>query len=134
MAAALGRELAALAAGRPTVWNLPATATAEEQLLAEMELVARRAAEARSSIATSPGMVAVLAASVEAGSALADACRSLGYEAGVWRTLPESFAFRPTVLLWDSSAAETACAARVERMMAIAAGATDRGFARFSAS
>ena len=37
MAAALGRELAALAAGRPTVWNLPATATAEEQLLAEMD-------------------------------------------------------------------------------------------------
>ncbi len=105
------RELAALAAGRPTVWNLPATATAEEQLLAEMELVARRTVDAKSNTARPAGSVAILAASVEAGSALADACRSLGYEAGVWRTLPERFAFRPTVVLWDTSAAEAACGA-----------------------
>jgi hypothetical protein len=117
------RELAALAAGRPTVWNLPATATAEEQLLAEMELVAHRSRASKPSGAAKLGTVAVLAATVEAGQALADACRSLGYEPIVWRRLPAEGELAVRALLWDTTAEMAARGDLVQRLSAAGQGA-----------
>ncbi len=107
------RHLAAV--GQPlSAWNLPATATAEEQLLREIELWMERSGTPERASAKSQGTIAVLAASAEAGSALADACRSLGYEAIVWRELPRGAVLSISVVLWDTSASEATSLAAVE--------------------
>ena len=102
------RQLAALAAGTKSVWNLPVTATAEEQLLVEIELLAQRSrgaaerASATRRAAPSVAPSASLPPAAETGSALADACQSLGYRAVVWREPPASGELAAVALLWDT--------------------------------
>jgi CheY-like chemotaxis protein len=122
------RQLAALAAGQPSVWNLPVTATAEEQLLGEIALLARGIA-ARTNQPTHPsgqnerGTIAVLAAAAETGSALADACSALGYQAVVWREPPASSDFVTAAILWDTPSDQAARADVVESLRRAGGGA-----------
>jgi CheY-like chemotaxis protein len=116
------RQLAALAVGKPTVWNLPVTATAEEQLLAEIDLLARRVAS-RSNRPDEQRVIAVLAEAAEAGAALADAYAALGYQAVVWREPPAIGGFVAGALLWDTRADRAARADVVGRLKEAAGGA-----------
>ncbi|HEX4146360.1 MAG TPA: hypothetical protein VHY91_22860 [Pirellulales bacterium] len=116
------RQLAALAAGRKSVWNLPVTATAEEQLLSEIEQLARRIA-ARAKPPAERGTIGVLAAAAETGSALADACQALGYQAVVWREPPAGDDFRAAALLWDTQADRAAHTNTVESLRRAGGGA-----------
>jgi hypothetical protein len=107
------RQLAALAEGTPTVWNLPVTATAEEQLLAEIDLLARRIA-ARPRRTDAIDRIVVLATTVEAGDALADACVALGYQTDVWREVPTGGELAVAAVLWDARAEQAARAGVVQ--------------------
>jgi CheY-like chemotaxis protein len=116
------RHLAAV--GRaPSAWILPPTATAEEQLLKEVDLWIERSGAAKRERAKPQGTIAVLAAAAETGAALADACRSLGYEAIVWRELPVATDLLISAVLWDTSAADATTPATVNRVKLAAGGA-----------
>jgi hypothetical protein len=71
------RELRRLAAGRPSAWTLPLTATEEDRLLADAE----RPLPARS------GLIAIAARSFAMADFLAAACRRCGY-ATAWLRPP----------------------------------------------
>ena len=126
------RELAALAAGRPTVWNLPPRPRPKSNCWPRWHCgTPHRRCEQHRQVAGHGGGVGRVG---RGRFVLADACRSLGYEAGVWRTLPERFASRPTVVLWDTSAAEAACGAARRADFGDCRRHADRGPARFSAT
>jgi CheY-like chemotaxis protein len=115
------RQLAALAAEAPSVWNLPVTATAEEQLFVEIDLLARRKAAQTNGVVPTDDQarhsrIVVVAPVAETGSALADACRALGYQAVVWRETPASGELAAAAMLWDTQADRAARADTVENL------------------
>jgi CheY-like chemotaxis protein len=117
------RQLAALAAPAKSVWSLPVTATAEEQLLAEIEALARRIA-ALPHRPAERGTIAIVAPAAETGSALAGACLALGYQAVVWREPPASGKLAAAALLWDTQSDRAARADVVESLRRAGGGAT----------
>lgn len=103
-----GLELAALKAGRSSVWSLPATAGEEERLLAS----------APRSFSQRQGLVVIAAKNFEMAKWLADACRGHGLAAV--RTSPARPAKSDGVaaVLWD---AELTTEASVSNLAAIKA-------------
>ncbi|MEN6457804.1 MAG: hypothetical protein ABFC63_02650 [Thermoguttaceae bacterium] len=77
------RQLARIANGRPSPWTLPATATEEERLLADIEA---HGSETPRTTATR-GLVAIRSLSSETAAWLLTACRSRGL-AAVWQRRP----------------------------------------------
>ncbi|HTU27541.1 MAG TPA: hypothetical protein VMF30_19180 [Pirellulales bacterium] len=119
------RQLAALAAAGGSVWNLPVTATAEEQLLHEIQLPVGGSTR-RASAGGKRGTVVAVAAVADMGGALADACRSIGFEAVVWRDLPGETHESPlaaAAVLWDARAEEAGRSELVERLRRATEGA-----------
>jgi CheY-like chemotaxis protein len=110
--ARFARQLDRRMAGRQSAWSLPPTASAEEHTLAEAERPPARG----------EGPIAIYAERAETAAALADACRSAGYEPQVFSSSRHASARAPTApwdmkrvraVVWDASPHELADARAV---------------------
>ena len=106
------RQLARWRGRACPVWGQPLTAVEEENWLADAQPENRRS-----------GLVVVRAAAKETATALADACRSHGYDTA---TVPPGQAAQfssATATLWDATAEQAADAELVQRLSRQAGGA-----------
>ncbi len=100
-----GRELEHLARWEASAWALPVTAAEDERLAVDVP----RADE-------SGQLVAVVAAAFEAGAALADACRALGYRACQVRDPSGVVVPDVQAVVWDTTASLAADCAAIARL------------------
>jgi CheY-like chemotaxis protein len=86
------QEIAALAAGESSVWSLPPTASAEEQLLAAVPLRPPQ----------QHGLLAIIADNAETAATLSDAAQARGYETAALRSPRGAQISGAVATLWDA--------------------------------
>jgi len=99
--ARLARELPRLSAGSPGGWNLPVTAGDEERLLASEPIERRH------------GLISIVADHFCTAEALTDLCHWRGYQTLAARDPRQMHLAGASAVLWDTTAARAADAARV---------------------
>jgi hypothetical protein len=107
------REIAAMVAGRSSVWSLPPTASAEEQLLSAVPLCPPK----------QHGLLAIIAENAETAATLADSAQMRGYETVALRSPRGAQISGAVAALWDARAELVASPALVSEILAAVEGA-----------
>ncbi len=106
------QEIAAMAAGRSSVWSLPPTASAEEQLLSAVPPCSPKR----------QGLLAIIAENAETAAALADAAQMRGYKTVALRSPRGAQISGAAATLWDARPEVVASPAAISEVLSAVEG------------